>query len=606
MEWNGLKRRVRGMGAILVGLLGLTACGTDLWHDPFAAQKAGRVVYATPEEIQLNQVLPRSYIVAFKSDLQGDARFFADYASEYAAHYQKLQTEFLPYTGVEDINFLTSLDLAADRDNSYTTEIKTPPLNLFWDEKDVEPRLASIAKVTFRTEEEARELLREWADDERIWYAEPNYDGRVNESSFGEYAQTYKDLIGGGQAKNAFWLDQISLVQAFQKLADLGVTLSERPLVAVMDSGIDYEHFALKDNIWQNTGVNQAGCTNDIHGCNTTQAKKGILGNGDIYPVGTTGPGESCTGSATCRHGTHVAGIIAAKPSDEFGGVCPMCQVMAVRIVGKTARGEGSENSIMDSSIIAGFAYISRFKKSGNNAIRVVNASFGKFQRSRTVELLVRQLRASGSGILVVAAAGNEDTMLRQYPAAFNDVIAVANVMSDSGIKHQTSNFGRWVNVSAPGSGPCDGQFNPGIRSSVPGDSWMCTEGSSMSAPIVTGIAGLLLTMNPQMGFSELKDRLVATAEPGIYDQDDNKPYIPRIKQEQFPVPLLGSGVVNAKNAIEYTVPTSRVKISNTERVTSACGVIGGSAGTSWRAWLFLLGPMLFFLHGKRRKNARG
>ncbi len=604
MKWNGLKRRACKILTTLIGVFCVTGCGNDFLHDPFV-HVSGKVIYASPEEIDTDQVLPRSYIVAFKSDLEGDARFFADYESEYAAHYMKLQSEFMPLPGVEDINYLTAIDLAADQAQTFSTDIKTPPLNLFWDEKDVEPRLASVATVSFRTEEDARQLLKEWADDNRIWYAEPNYDGRLNETSFAEYAQKYKDLIGGGDTKKAIWLDQISLVQAYQKLADLGVTLNERPLVAVMDSGIDYNHFALKDNIWQNTGVNQAGCTNDVHGCNTTQSKKGVLGNGDVYPVSTSGPGESCTGSATCRHGTHVAGIIAAKPVDEFAGVCPICQIMAVRIVGKTARGEGSENSIMDSSIIAGFSYISRFKKSGSNAIRVVNASFGKFQRSRTVELLVRQLRASGSGILVVAAAGNEDTMLRQYPAAFNDVIAVANVMSDSGIKHQTSNFGRWVNVSAPGSGPCDGQFSPGIRSAVPGDSWMCTEGSSMSAPIVTGIAGLLLAMNPQMSFSELKERLVVTAEPGIYDQEDNKSYIPSIRQEQFPVPLLGSGVVNAKNAIENTIPTSRVKISNTERVTSACGVVGDSPRTSWHAWYFLLGPMLFFLHGKRRKKAR-
>src|SRR5690606_31214195 len=126
------------------------------------------------------------------------------------------------------------------------------------------------------------------------------------------------------------------------------------------------------------------------YGCNTTQSQKGLLGNGDVHPVGTSAAGEACPESSmTCRHGTHVAGIIAAKPQNDYAGVCPHCQLMSVRIVGKTARGEGSDNSIMDSSIIAGFSYISRFKKSGSSAIKVVNASFGKFQRSRTVEILI-------------------------------------------------------------------------------------------------------------------------------------------------------------------------------------------------------------------------
>lgn len=587
------------LGVTSLMLCMLWGCGTELTTG--ADESDQKPVILARDLAPQQSVAPQSYIVAFRNDLAFAGMNFSDFRSEYQAHILPLQNQMGTESGVVDMQYLAAVDLAHTQSLPwYQSLLSSPALQLNWDENKLPAQAASIVDVKFADEPSAERLLQQWHDQGAIWFAEPNYENKLFDA-FSDYATKYQDVIGTGTDKTAPWLDQINLLQAYQALSSAGANTAERPLIAVMDSGIDFEHPALVKNVWENTSLNQSGCTNDLHGCNTTKAARGILGNGDVFPVGTNGAGVDCpTGTgATCRHGTHVAGLIAAEPQEDYGGVCPYCQVMAVKIVGRTARGEGSENSIMDSSIIAGFSYISRFKRSGAAAIRVVNASFGKFQRSRTVELLIRLLRSS-KGIVVIAAAGNEDTMQRQYPAAFGDVISVGNVQSDTGVKNRTSNFGRWVRVSAPGGGPCD-LFGPdGIRSSVPGGSSYCSEGSSMSAPIVSGIAGLLLTLKPDMSYDELNDRLVRTADPGIYDVDGNQAYNPKIRQEQFPVPLLGTGVVNAFNAVSFTIPSNPKRVASVDRVNNACGSLGLATQSSG-LWSLLLALPVFWVFRRRK-----
>jgi hypothetical protein len=106
-----------------------------------------------------------------------------------------------------------------------------------------------------------------------------------------------------------------------------------------------------------------------------------------------------------------------------------MCQIMAIRLVGAGPGEDPSSGAILDASIVRAFKYVSQFvsRSSGGFAVRVINASFGKFQRSRTVSLMVRQTsRKQENGVLVVGAAGNEDSMRPNYPAGYADAIAVS------------------------------------------------------------------------------------------------------------------------------------------------------------------------------------
>src|SRR5690606_6902827 len=123
---------------------------------------------------------------------------------------------------------------------------------------------------------------------------------------------------------------------------------------------------------------------------------------------------------------------------------------------------------------------------------------FGKFVRSRSVGLLLRVLKEKKSA-LVIGAAGNEDSMAQEYPAAFSDAIAVSAVDEDLR-KVAFSNFGRWVDIAAPGSN---------IISTLPGEGAGSKSGTSMAAPLVSGVAGLMLAYAPDTSFGTLRKWLL-------------------------------------------------------------------------------------------------
>jgi len=224
--------------------------------------------------------------------------------------------------------------------------------------------------------------------------------------------------------------------------------------------------------------------------------------------------------------------------------------------------------------------------------VRVINASFGKFVRSRAVGLLVRLLRDK-RGTLIVAAAGNEDTLTMEYPAAFPDAVAVAAV--DTRLRKVSfSNFGHWVDVSAPGQG---------ILSTVPGAAAEAKSGTSMATPMVAGIAGLVLARHPSMGYDELRGVLTQSADPKFYGSEFEEGYnytyyYPKLEGESARIPLLGLGLVNAFAAVNRTPSEGLPIYSPDERVSARCGTApGGHAQNSWLALAFLLLPLGAALH---------
>jgi subtilisin family serine protease len=177
------------------------------------------------------------------------------------------------------------------------------------------------------------------------------------------------------------WMDRIHLHKALESVKD---HVRSEPIIAVLDSGVDYEHPALQERI-VDTSAFATKCRDQHHGCNTADYKFGQddLGNGASYPLGTRGPGEICDGAsfdadAHCMHGTHVAGIIAGylpptrKGDTGIFGVCPSCRILPVKIV-------NDSGEITDDAIYAAFEYIAELLRAGL-PIRIVNASFGKYR----------------------------------------------------------------------------------------------------------------------------------------------------------------------------------------------------------------------------------
>jgi subtilisin family serine protease len=188
-------------------------------------------------------------------------------------------------------------------------------------------------------------------------------------------------------------------------------------------------------------------------------------------------------------HGTHVAGIAAAGTGDRTGtaGVAPSARIIPVRVL--EANGTGSS-----SDVARGITW------AVDHGAEVINVSLGGGYSS-AVDLAVDY--AEGQGVLVVAAAGNAGPNgARNYPAALDDVLAVASHDQGGGIS-SFSTRGDYVDLSAPGSG---------IVSTYPGARWVSMTGTSMATPHVAGAAALLIAAQPELTPAQLRARLRSTA----------------------------------------------------------------------------------------------
>ena len=454
----------------------------------------------------------------------------------------------------------------------------------------------ALWQMKFGAEQPAREILPELHDAGLVLGAEPDRVSRVRagEDSWEELALAYGALTAGtglGSTSPAFWLDQIALTEALQDLSQRGLPLNEGPVIAVLDSGVDTEHPGLRGRMWNNPGID-AGCGSGS-GCNVTVARKDDLGDERVWPIGTGGPDRYCRATGlrqNCEHGTRVAGILAGQAGGGWGGVCPSCRILPVRIVSAEA------GTILDSSIVAALNYLLNLKAAGV-PVRVVNASFGKFRRSQTVTRLIHRLRREHGGALVVAAAGNENTQDAQYPAALDDVLAVANVDSVTGLRHSTSNFGDWVDIAAPGAGPCGGN-GAGILSAVPGGLEGCARGTSFSAPVVAGVAGLLLTAEPQLSIDQLEQRLTTTADPSLYNLDGNRAFLGQDGARA----MLGAGIVSAAGALKNGAGEGITRPA-ADRIRRGCGVLGGPGTAGPLTVILYLLPLLAGCLTRRRRT---
>lgn len=592
------EKRVLLKGLIIYLLIPIS-CGIEKQLAP-PFENAPVIIKTTEKMIANNEAHPKSYIVTFRSSYTGSRLHYSSFQSEFKHNYQALAQLSLGEADITDIHFISTVDLSEPEAITAALELSVPKsLQLAWSSKRFSHATGAMAQVDFTSQMKAQQILDRWQKQGRIWFAEPNYISRPS-GYWQDQREAYENL-------DIAWHQAINLYEAYTHLDSLAGSTSERPIVAIMDSGIDAEHPLLKDNMWTNEDLGSGDCGgDDFYGCNTTNPEKGQLGTGAIYPFGTSDFGQVCPDQPSspgrcardCCHGTHVAGIVAAKSNDAaVAGACPICRIMALRIMGTSeAAGTGDQGVILDSSILRALKYVAGFRKTGpdDTDIRIVNASFGKFQRSRAVSILVRALKDNGRGVMVIAAAGNEDTNKRQFPAALEEAIGVANVDQD-GNKASSSNFGLWVDVSAPGMG---------IVSAIPGPaSESKTEdkgGTSMAAPVVSAIAALVIASNQSISFAGLRSRIVETADPSLYNKEINTHYIPRIPGETLPIPLLGKGLVQANNAVsgaKQDVPA----VGALDRVGEGCAVIG-LAPSKYQFWVVLLlaTPLIWILRRAR------
>jgi subtilisin family serine protease len=298
-------------------------------------------------------------------------------------------------------------------------------------------------------------------------------DKHANDPRFGEQWS----LQNTGQNEGTVGAD-IGVLRAWSK-----TTGSSKVVVAVLDSGVDYTHFDLVNNIWVRPADmapyedEELGKFNDLHGFNATDNWRD--------PMDDNG------------HGTHCAGIIGAEGNNGKGiaGINWNVEIMPLKFLSST--GSGSTKDAIEA-----INYVIDRKHKGVN-VRIISASWGSTQRSRALRDAIK--KAGDEGILFVAAAGNDGAdsdKQPHFPAGYYDL---PNVVSVAALDRNDqlagfSNYGaKSVQIAAPGKE---------ILSTWLGGEFYVASGTSMATPEVAGVAALVLSVNPKMSVKELRDRL--------------------------------------------------------------------------------------------------
>jgi subtilisin family serine protease len=339
--------------------------------------------------------------------------------------------------------------------------------------------------------------LNRFKNDSNVEFVQESFTGKRNqfENPIVDYRKFDKENSGNDQFNDPqvsqIWsfLDAdkngISINKAYQEYR----TTSTSPvIVAVVDTGIDYNHEDLKDVVWTNAGEipnngiddDGNGYIDDIHGINTLIRDK----NGKA----------TSENMDTHSHGTHVSGTIGAKQNNRIGiaGIASNVKIMGIR----TVPNNGDEKDI---DVAEAFIYAAK------NGAKIINCSFGKYSNEGE-KLIPDTIKYIGDnyGVTVIAAAGNDSSDIDKkptYPASFDaeNLIVIASTGSNGSLSY-FSNYGKVsVDVAAPGGN---------IYSTLPNNKYGSMSGTSMATPTTVGVFAELMSLHPELSPKELKNIL--------------------------------------------------------------------------------------------------
>ncbi|MET1029357.1 S8 family peptidase [Domibacillus tundrae] len=291
----------------------------------------------------------------------------------------------------------------------------------------------------------------------------------------------YKAFAGTPDPKAAK-MDHLAMLNMGKALSYAG---KNNVTIAVVDAGVDYKHPDLKANL--------------------------------LKPYNVANPARN---PVRDLHGTHVAGIIASSKDNGLGGygVFPNAKILPVDVF----NGSIGAN---DFTIAEGITY------SVDQGADVINLSLGGFMPSAVVEEAIQY--AIDSGVVIVAAAGNESTDQYSYPAAYPGVISVGNVAGSKTLS-DSSNYGASVDVVAPGENIYSTAY--GAES---GSKFERLTGTSMASPMVAAAAGLLKSKYPDLTAFDIEYILEQTATD-LGEKGYDLTY--------------GNGLINPLNALKFDV----------------------------------------------------
>lgn len=282
-------------------------------------------------------------------------------------------------------------------------------------------------------------------------------------------------------------------------------------VIAIVDNAVRIDHEDLAPTLWTNPneiagdGIDNDnnGYIDDVHGFDVADD------DNDANPP--------LSASISLSHGSHVAGIAAAATNNGLGiaSIGSGCSFLPVKTKHDTTTGIGLDATAegMDFAIVSG--------------AKVVNMSFAGQGFSQTIQSLVNL--GYFQGIIWVAGAGNSGTWQGFFPAGYNRVISVGSTELDDR-KSGFSSYHPTLDIMAPGGG---------IWSvySADTDTYVYMSGTSMACPMVAGLCGLMLSINPTLNLDEVEDCLKSSSDDisGLNTQYAG---------------LIGAGRINALHAV--------------------------------------------------------
>lgn len=361
---------------------------------------------------------------------------------------------------IESVNGLISLD---DLDNASAAKVAEQYASM--------TDLVDYAEPNFEIKLDPMEQDKQPADEESP------VAGAPNDPMFGDQWALSNTGQNGGKAKA-----DVKALEAWAKTKG-----SEKVVVAVLDTGVDYTHTDLSSNIWFRPDSvpayndKELGPINDTYGFNA--------GDNKADPMDDNG------------HGTHCAGIIGAEGDNDEGiaGINWKVQIMPLKFLSRS--GSGSTKDAIEAINYA----IDRKRKGVN--VRVISASWGSYGYSRALENVIKA--AGEEGILFVAAAGNDSSnndRRGHYPASYKlpNVISVAALDRMDNLASFSCFGAKSVHIAAPGKD---------IISTWLGDAYRDASGTSMATPYVSGVAALVAATDPNISVEKLRSRILDTAD---------------------------------------------------------------------------------------------
>lgn len=359
------------------------------------------------------------------------------------------------------------------------------------------PLFGDVHLVSTKNEKALRKVLEENSEISKVYREYPSHSkedlAEEIENEKLDFDWTLENLFNDPQYSKQWTHRSTHGIATERAYAEFGKASGEPVIVAVVDTGVDYQHPDLKNVMWKNSGEiagngiddDGNGYIDDVYGIDTLSRKNGQA---------TGDPND------THNHGTHVSGIIGAEQDNGVGiaGVASNVQIMAIR----TVPNKGDEKDV---DVAESFIYAAK------NGAKIINCSFGK-KRNEGGDLVKDTLEhiRKEYGVLVIAAAGNakkNTDRTRHYPSSLESVnlISVAATTS-SGRRADFSNYGKLsVDLGAPGDR---------ILSTVRQGRYRSYRGTSMASPTVAGVAAEVLAHYPELDPVELKAVLLDSVVP--------------------------------------------------------------------------------------------